>query len=60
MSGAPITVTKRNMKRGAWHYLEPALMILLTLPVLYVLSMAPQFGFSSISILIGTPSPSFL
>jgi hypothetical protein len=41
MSATPIVVTKKDVKRGAWHYLKPALMILLTLPVLYVLSVGP-------------------
>src|SRR5262245_43638044 len=45
MSGAPIVVTKKDVKRGAWHYLKPALMILLSLPVLYVLGSGPVFRF---------------
>jgi hypothetical protein len=41
MSATPIIVTKKDIKHGAWHYLKPALMILLSLPVLYVLSFGP-------------------
>jgi hypothetical protein len=33
MSATPIVVTKKDVKRGAWHYLKPALMILLSLRV---------------------------
>jgi hypothetical protein len=36
-----MAVTKKDVKRRAWHYAKPALMILLSLPVLYVLSVGP-------------------
>jgi hypothetical protein len=38
---APIIVTKKDVKRGACHYLKPGLMILVSLPVLYLLSVGP-------------------
>jgi hypothetical protein len=41
MSSAPILVTKKDLKRGAWQYLKPILMIALSLPVLYILSAGP-------------------
>jgi hypothetical protein len=31
------------VKRGAWHYLKPAVMILFSLAVLYILSIGPVF-----------------
>jgi hypothetical protein len=40
MSATPIVVTEKDVKREAWHYLKPALMILLSLPVLYALSLS--------------------
>jgi hypothetical protein len=41
MSRAPIVVTKKDVKHGAWHYLKPALMILCSLPLLYILGSGP-------------------
>src|SRR4051794_30367111 len=41
MSGAPITVTKKDVRRGAWHYLKPSLMIVTSFLVVYALSFGP-------------------
>jgi hypothetical protein len=46
MSATPIVVTQKDVKRGAWHFLKPALMVLLSLPVLYILALGPtQWAF---------------
>jgi hypothetical protein len=41
ISATPIIVRKKEMKPGALHYVKPALMMLVSLPVLYLLSVGP-------------------
>jgi hypothetical protein len=41
ISATPIVVRKKEVKLGALHYVKPGLMILVSLPVLYLLSVGP-------------------